>query len=54
MSRKKKHSIQQIQPEAAQKAALERFKPLLAPDDFQLDAGGDLATLTAGLAHQPA
>lgn len=36
MSRKKKHSIQQIQPEAAQKAALERFKPLLAPDDFQL------------------
>ena len=36
MSRKKKHSIQQIHPEAAQKAALERFKPLLSPDEFQL------------------
>lgn len=36
MSRKKKHSIQQNNPEAAQSAALERFKPLLAPVDFQL------------------
>jgi len=36
MSRKKKHSVQQNHPGAAQSAALERFKPLLAPDEFQV------------------
>lgn len=35
MSRKKKQSAQQFQPEAAQSAALERFKTLLTPDEFQ-------------------
>ena len=35
MSRKKKHKPQSILPEAAQNAALERFKPLLTPADYQ-------------------
>ena len=35
MSRKKKPTPQQIMPEAAQNAALERFKPLLTPADYQ-------------------
>ena len=35
MSRKKKRTPQQIMPEAAQSAALERFKPLLEPADYQ-------------------
>lgn len=35
MSRKKKHNPQSILPEAAQTAALERFKPLLSLPDYQ-------------------
>ncbi len=35
MSRKKKHNPQSILPGAAQNAALERFKPLLASPDYQ-------------------
>ena len=36
MSRKKKRNPQPILPEAAQSAALERFKPLLTPADYQV------------------
>ncbi|MFA5836269.1 MAG: NOL1/NOP2/sun family putative RNA methylase [Bellilinea sp.] len=36
MSRKKKRNPQSILPEAAQNAALERFKPLLTPTDYQV------------------